>query len=75
MKTRLPMIWLALLTIYQSYVTTDALSVLKSVEANQEYTLKYMEKSAVILKRIKKVRLPGEPALATPAPNVVAVAK
>jgi predicted transposase YbfD/YdcC len=48
------MIWLALLTVYQSYVTTDALSVLKSVEANQEHTLKYMQKSASILKRIRK---------------------
>lgn len=54
------MLWLAVLTIYQSYVTTDALNRLKSVETNQEYTLKYMEKSTSILKRIKKIRLPGE---------------
>lgn len=59
---RLPMIWLSLLTIYQSYVTTDALSVLRQVESSQEYTLKYMEKSCSILKRFKKVRIPGEPA-------------
>lgn len=59
MKSRIPMIWLALLTIYQSYVTTDAMSTLKSVEANQQYTLKYMEKSASILKKFKKVRIAG----------------
>lgn len=68
MKTRLPMIWLALLTIYQSYVTTDAMSRLKSVEANQECTLLYMQKSTSILKRIKKIRLPGEPPAAASAP-------
>jgi hypothetical protein len=59
MKTRIPMLWLALLTIYQSYVTTDALSTLKTVEANQEFTLKYMEKSTTILKRFKKVKIAG----------------
>jgi hypothetical protein len=59
MKARIPMLWLAVLTVYQSYVTTDALSTLKSVEANQEYTLKYMEKSASILKRFKRVRIAG----------------
>jgi predicted transposase YbfD/YdcC len=59
MKSRIPMLWLAVLTIYQSYVTTDALSTLKSVEANQEYTLKYMEKSASILKKFKRVKIAG----------------
>ncbi len=51
------MIWLAILTIYQSYVTTDALSVLRSVESNQEHTLTYMQKSASILKRFKSVKI------------------
>jgi len=57
LKTRLPMIWLSLLTVYQSYVTTDALSTLKGVESNQEYTLRFMEKSASILKKFKKVKI------------------
>jgi len=60
------MIWLAILTIYQSYVTTDALSVLKSVEANQEHTLKYMQKSASILKRFKSVKIADEGKAAAP---------
>jgi hypothetical protein len=60
MKGRIPMLWLSILTVYMAYVTTDARSALKSVEANQEYTLKYMEKSASILKRFKKVRVPAE---------------
>lgn len=64
LQKRLPMIWLSLLTIYQSYVTTDALSVLRNVETSQEYTLKYMEKSVGILKRFKRVRIPGETVLA-----------
>lgn len=53
MKSRIPILWLALLTIYQSYVSTDALQKLKSVEANQEETVRYMAKTVKILKRIK----------------------
>jgi len=41
-------------------MTTDARSALKSVEANQEYTLQYMQKSASILKRFKKVKISAE---------------
>jgi hypothetical protein len=55
MKSRIPMIWLAVLTIYQSYVSTDALSTLKTVSANQEYTLAYMAKAAKLLKKIRKI--------------------
>lgn len=54
MKSRIPMLWLAFLTIYQCYATTDALSTLKTVAANQEYTLHYMAKAAKILKKIRK---------------------
>lgn len=60
MKGRIPMIWLALLTIYQSYITTDARTTLKDVEASQEVTLKYMEKTAAILKKFKKLHVPAE---------------
>lgn len=57
MKARLPMIWLAILTIVQSFVITDMSSTLKSVEDNQASTLKYMKKSATILHKIKKGKL------------------
>jgi hypothetical protein len=54
MRSRIPMIWLAVLTIYQSYVSTDALSTLKTVAANQEFTLKYMAKTAKLIKKIRQ---------------------
>jgi hypothetical protein len=57
MKSRIPMLWLAVLTVWQSYVCTDALSTLKTVESNQDYTLRYMAKSAEILKKFKKVKV------------------
>ena len=47
------MIWLALLTVYQSYVATDALRTLKDVSASQEVTLNYISKSVKVLKKIR----------------------
>lgn len=57
MKNRIGIFWLAALTVYMAYTTTDTYSVLKTVESNQGYTLKYMQKSVEILKRIKNSSL------------------
>lgn len=53
MKTRIPIIWLALLTVFQSYTITDMSSTLREVKACQEESFAYMEKSARILHKIK----------------------
>lgn len=57
MKNRIGIFWLATLTVYMAYTTTDTYAVLKSVQSNQGYTLKYMEKSVSILQRIKRAKL------------------
>lgn len=57
MKQRFGIIWLALLTVYLSFTTTDMYSTLRSVQNSQESTLYYMKKSAKILKRIKTAGL------------------
>ncbi len=53
MKQRLGMIWMALLTAYMAIITTDMYNTLRSVDSCQESTLRYMQKTAKILKRIK----------------------
>jgi hypothetical protein len=57
MKNRIGIFWLAALTVYMAYTTTDTYTVLKNVQTNQYYTLTYMEKSANILKRLKNVKM------------------
>lgn len=57
MKNRIGIFWLATLTVYMAYTTTDTYAVLKSVQSNQGYTLQYMEKSVSILQRIKRAKL------------------
>lgn len=53
MHNRITVIWLALLTVYLSYTTTDMYSTVKSVEDCQAHTLKYMERSTAILRKLK----------------------
>ena len=53
MNNRITMLWLAGLTAYVSFTTTDTYRVLKNVENGQFCTLKYMEKSANILYKLK----------------------
>lgn len=57
MKNRIGIFWMAAMTVYMAYTTTDTYAVLKSVQSNQGYTLKYMEKSVSILQRIKRAKL------------------
>lgn len=57
MRSRITTIWLSLMTLYMAYTTTDTYSVLKIVQGNQESTLRYMERSASILKRLKVLKL------------------
>ncbi len=57
MKSRIGIFWLAALTVYMAYCTTDTYNVLKSVQSNQYFTLQYMEKSADILKRLKNAKM------------------
>jgi len=57
MKNRVGTIWLSILTLYLAYTTTDMYGVLKSVQGSQESTLKYMQKSASILKRLKHLKM------------------
>ena len=57
MKNRIGIFWLAALTVYMAYTTTDTYTVLKSVQSSQSYTLQYMEKSAGILRRLKRAKL------------------
>ncbi len=57
MKGRVTTIWLSLMTLYMAYTTTDTYSVLKTVRGSQESTLRYMERSASILKRLKILKL------------------
>lgn len=53
MKTRIGIFWMAALTVYMAYTTTDTYNVLKSVQSSQYCTLQYMQKSADILHRLK----------------------
>lgn len=73
MRSRIPMIWLAVLTIYQSYVTTDALKTLKSVDTNQQYTLQYMAKAAKILKKLRKQSQQHDITIVGTRPDVAAL--
>lgn len=57
MKNRLLLLWMAGLTVYVSYTSTDVYRVLKNVEAGQYYTMKYMEKSVPILSKLKHSKL------------------
>lgn len=54
---RLTMIWMSVMTVYMACTTTDTYSVLRSVQGNQESTLKYMQKSADILRRLKHLKM------------------
>lgn len=57
MKNRVLILWLAGLTVYVSFTTTDTYRVLKNVETGQYWTMKYMEKSCDILSKLKHSRL------------------
>lgn len=57
MKNRLLLLWMAGLTVYVSYTSSDVYRVLKNVETGQYYTMKYMEKSVPILSKLKHSRL------------------
>lgn len=57
MKTRIGIIWMAALTVYMAYTTTDTYNVLKSVQSSQYFTLQYMQKSTEVLKRLKHAKL------------------
>lgn len=52
MKNRIGIIWLAILTVYMAYTTTDTYNVLKTVVNNQQHTLLYMEKSTEVLTKM-----------------------
>jgi hypothetical protein len=56
MKNRIGILWLAALTVYISYTTTDTYNVLRDVASNQHSTLLYMEKSAEVLRQLKQSR-------------------
>lgn len=60
MKNRLTMIWLSGLTVFVSFTINDNYRVLRNVEFGQYCTLKYMEKSAAILYKIKHSSLLAE---------------
>lgn len=57
MNNRITVLWLAGLSVYVSYVANDVYRVLRNVETGQYYTLKYMEKSAPILSKLKRSAL------------------
>lgn len=64
MKNRLLVIWLAGLTVYNTYTANDTYRVLKNLESGQYCTMKYMEKSTGILVKLKKLPfLAGVPAV------------
>lgn len=54
MKSRIGIFWLAVLTVYMAYTTTDTYNVLKSVASNQQYTLLYMAKSTEVLAKLSE---------------------
>ncbi|MBX9688644.1 MAG: hypothetical protein K2X27_18190 [Candidatus Obscuribacterales bacterium] len=60
MKNRILILWLAGLTLYVSFSTYDVYRTLKNVETGQYYTMKYMEKSANILYKLKHSKLMAE---------------
>lgn len=60
MKNRVLILWLAGLTVYVSFTTSDTYRVLKNVENGQYWTMKYMEKSADILYKLKHSKLLAE---------------
>lgn len=66
MAKRVQILWLASLTIYVSYVSSDVYRVLKNVETGQYYTVKYMEKTVPILYKLKHSRLLDDSAEKSP---------
>lgn len=62
MNNRVLILWLAGLTVYVSFTTTDTYRVLKNVESGQYWTMKYMEKSTDILYKLKHSKFLAEEA-------------